>query len=204
MDEIMVSQTPDIKSLILTVRDTQVLLDSDVAMLYGYETKRINETASRNKRRFPAEFRFKRTAEEVRQISEIRSDLASLRSQIATLKRGAHRKYTPYVYTEQGIGMLSGLLKNDTAIDVSIGIMNAFVEMRKFISAYGKTFERLTKVEYKLLEHDKKFDALFNLIQLPGLPKQSIFFEGQIYDAFSLIAKIIGEMNPEAEGGKHG
>jgi hypothetical protein len=193
MDETTVSHTPDIKSLILTVRDTQVLLDSDVAMLYGYETKRINETASRNKRRFPSGFRFLLTAEEVEQISEMRSDLISLRSQIATLKRGAHRKYAPYVYTEQGIGMLSGLLKNDTAIDVSIGIMNAFVEMRRFISTYGKTFERLTAVEYRLLEHDRRFDELFDLIQLPGLPRQGIFFKGQIYDAFSLIIKIIGE-----------
>jgi hypothetical protein len=193
MGEIIVSQTPVIKSLILTVRDTQVLLDSDVAMLYGYETKRINETAARNKRRFPTEFRFKLTVEEVNQIAEVRSDLISLRSQIATLKRGAHRKYTPYVYTEQGIGMLSGLLKNDTTIDVSIGIMNAFVEMRRFISAYGKTFERLTSVEYKLLEHDKKFDELFDLIQLPELPQQGIFFKGQIYDAFGLIVKIICE-----------
>jgi hypothetical protein len=89
--------------------------------------------------------------------------------------------------------MLSGLLKNDTAVRVSVGIMDAFVEMRRFISAYGKTFERLTSVEYRLLEHDKKFDDLFNLIQLPALPQQGIFFKGQIYDAFSLIAKIIGE-----------
>jgi hypothetical protein len=192
MGETITSQTSDIKRLILTVRDTQVLLDSDVAMLYGYETKRINETAARNKKRFPAEFRFKLAVGEVSQIAAIRSDLISLRSQIATSKRGG-RRYTPYVYTEQGIGMLSGLLKNDTAIDVSIGIMNAFVEMRRFISAYGKTFERLTTVEYKLLEHDKKFDELFDLIQLRGLPQQGIFFRGQIYDAFSLIIKIISE-----------
>jgi hypothetical protein len=89
--------------------------------------------------------------------------------------------------------MLAGLLRNKTAIQVSLSIVDAFVEMRRFISAYGKTFERLTTVEYKLLEHDRKFDELFDLIQLPGLPKQGIFFKGQIYDAFSLVIKIIGE-----------
>jgi hypothetical protein len=192
MNEIIVSQTIDIKGLIFTVRDTQVLLDSDVAMLYGYETKRINETASRNKRRFPDTFRFKLTAEEASRIAGTRPDIVSLRSQFATLKkRGTHRKYTPYVYTEQGIGMLSGLLKNDKGIDVSIGIMNAFVEMRRFLSAYGKTFERLTMVEYKLLEHDRKFDDLFDLIQAPAEFSEGIFFKGQIYDAFRLISEIM-------------
>ena len=124
----------DIKSLIQNVRGMQVLLDSDVAMLYGYETKQINRTASRNKDRFPEIFRFKLTEDEA----------ANLKCQNGTSSDGLHggRRYLPYVYSEQGIAMLSGLLKSDTAVQVSIGIMQAFVEMRRFISAYGKAFER--------------------------------------------------------------
>jgi hypothetical protein len=188
MDEIVVSQTPDIKSLIFTVRDTQVLLDSDVAMLYGYETKNINLAATRNKDRFPENFRFRLTIEEYESVERLR-----LQNETSKLQGSGGRRYLPYVYTEQGIAMLSGILKNKVAVQVSIGIMNAFVEMRRFISVYAPTFERLTHVEYKLLEHDKKFDELFDLVQASTLPQQGIFFKGEIYDAFSLIAKIIGE-----------
>lgn len=97
----------------------------------------------------------------------------------------------PYVFTEQGIAMLSGLLKNNIAVQVSINIMNAFVEMRKFLIQNGQIFERLTNIEYKLLEHDKKFNEVFNQLQVEENIKQKIFFEGQIYDAYSLISDII-------------
>lgn len=98
-------------------------------------------------------------------------------------------KYLPYVYTEQGISMLSGILKNEIAIKVSINIMRAFVEMRKFVSDNGQVFKRLTKVEYKLLEQDKKFDEIFNELQENRKEEftQKIFYDGQIYDAYSLI-----------------
>ena len=182
--EIIVAQPIDIKSLILNIRGVQVLLDSDVAMLYGYETKQINRTASRNKERFPESFYFQLAKEEAEMI-------LSLRCQNGTLKRGQHRKYQPYVYTEQGIAMLSGLLKNEIAVQVSIGIMQAFVEMRCFISVHRNTFERLTNVEYKLLEHDERFDELFDQIQVSQEFRQGIFFKGQIYDSFKLIMDII-------------
>jgi hypothetical protein len=198
MGEIIASQTPDIKSLILTIRDTQVLLDSDVAMLYGYETRAINQTVSRNKDRFPESFRFRLTEGEWDAVVKMRSQnvTASLsevmQSQNVTASK-RNVRYLPYVFAEPGIAMLSGLLKNEVAVQVSIGIMSAFVEMRKFISVYGSTFERLTNIEYKLLDHDRKFDKVFDLIQLQTLPQQGIFFKGQIYDAFNLIVKIIGE-----------
>ena len=196
----------DIKNLIYTVRGKQVMLDSDVAMLYHYETKRINETVSRNKERFPENFCFKLTEDEVKKLkTQVASSNLNnennnfLRSQFATLNeknsRGKHRKYLPYVFTEQGIAMLSGLLKNEIAIQVSINIMNAFVEMRKFLMINGQIFERLTKVEYKLLEHDKKFDKVFNQLQQEENIKQRIFFDGQIYDAYSLIIDIIKKAN---------
>ena len=200
----------DIKKLIYTVRGKQVMLDSDAAMLYHYTTKRINEAVNRNKQRFPENFCFQLTEEEYKSLrfknftlNEVNSkDIIednSLRSQIATLGentgRGKHRKYLPYVFTEQGIAMLSGLLKNDIAIQVSINIINAFVEMRKFISSNGQIFERLTNVEYKLLEHDRKFDDVFNQLQQEETIKQNIFFEGQIYDAYSLIIDIMKRAN---------
>lgn len=132
-----------IKNLIYTIREKQVMLDSDVAMLYNYPTKRINETVNRNKQRFPENFCFQLTNEEYEVIrcknvtlnqNNMQEKIDnSLRSQFATLNenigRGKHRKYLPYVFTEQGIAMLSGLLKNDIAIRVSINIMNAFVEI---------------------------------------------------------------------------
>ena len=200
----------EIKNLIYTIRGKQVMLDSDVAMLYHYETKKINQAVKRNIERFPEKFCFQLTEEE---FSSLRSQIvtlnkttvqenfedSSLRSQIVTLNentgRGKHRKYLPYVFTEQGIAMLSSLLKNDIAIQVSINIMDAFVEMRKFLMVNGQLFERLTNVEYKLLEHDKKFDKVFDQLQNEENIKQKIFFEGQIYDAYSLIIDIIKKAN---------
>ena len=187
-------ETEKIKNLIYTIRGKQVMLDSDVAMLYHYPTKRINEVVRRNIERFPENFCFK--------LTEFEAE--NLRSQFATssLEKENYggRRYLPYVFTEQGIAMLSGLLKNDIAIQVSINIMNAFVEMRRFIATNGQVFERLTSIEYRVLEqnkmlteHEKKFEKVFDELQKNekiGF-KQSIFFDGQIYDAYSLIIDII-------------
>lgn len=172
----------DIKNLIYTIKGKQVILDSDVARLYHYETRRINETVKRNIERFPIEFCFQLTTKEYE----------TLKSQFATSNntRGGKQKL-PYVFTEKGILMLSGLLKNEVAIEVSIKIVEAFVEMRKFLSSNGQLFERLTNVEYRLLEHDKKFDIVFDQLQHEENIKQKIFFQGQIYDAYSLIIDII-------------
>ena len=187
-------ETEKIKNLIYTIRGKQVMLDSDVAMLYHYPTKRINEVVRRNIERFPENFCFK--------LTEIEAE--NLRSQFATssLEKENYggRRYLPYVFTEQGIAMLSGLLKNDIAIQVSINIMNAFVEMRRFIATNGQVFERLTSIEYRVLEqnkmlteHEKKFEKVFDELQKNEKIefKQSIFFDGQIYDAYSLIIDII-------------
>ncbi len=173
----------NIKNLIYNIRGKQVMLDSDVAMLYHYDTKRINETVKRNIERFPEEFCF--------QLSNKEYDV--LKSQIATSKIRGGKQKIPYVFTEKGILMLSGILKNKIAIEVSIKIVEAFVEMRKFISSNGQVFERLTNVEYKLLEQDKKFDIIFDELQKDKQEefKQKIFFDGQIYDAYSLIVDII-------------
>ena len=175
----------EIKNLIYTIRGKQVMLDSDVARLYHYETRRINETVKRNSERFPIEFCFQLTSQEYE----------FLKSQIATSKIRGGKQKLPYVFTEKGILMLSGLLKNEVAIEVSIKIIEAFVEMRKFLSVNGQLFERLTNVEYRILEHDKKFDKIFDQLQHDENIKQKIFFEGQIYDAYSLIIDIIKKAN---------
>lgn len=175
----------DIKNLIYTIRGNQVMLDSDVARLYHYETKNINKAVKRNIERFPKDFCFQLTEEEFQ----------TLRFQFGTSKQNEEfrggRRYLPYVFTEQGIAMLAGVLKNDIAVKVSINIIKSFIEMRKFISSNGQLFDRLTNVEYKLLEHDKKFDKVFDQLQNEENIKQKIFFEGQIYDAYSLIIDII-------------
>lgn len=178
----------EIKNLIYTIRGKQVMLDSDVARLFKYATKDLNRNVKNNIERFPEYYCFQLTDEEYK----------SLRCKNFTLNengRGQHRKYLPYVFTEYGITMLAGLLKSEVAVNVSIKIVNTFIEMRKFISENGQLFERLTNVEYKLLEHDKKFDEVFNQLQLEENIKQRIFFDGQIYDAYSLIIDIIKKAN---------
>lgn len=177
----------NIKDLIYNIRGKQVMLDSDVAILYHYETKYINLAVRRNKERFPESFCF--------QLTNLETE--NLRLQFATsslIKENyGGRRTLPYVFTEQGIAMLAGLLKNEIAIQVSINIMNAFVEMRKFITDNGQVFREINTIKGKLLEHDKKFDEVFNELQKNQESefKQKIFFDGQIYDAYSLIIDII-------------
>ena len=185
-NQLKIVNSEEIKNLIYTIRGKQVMLDSDVAMLYHYETKNVNKAMKRNIERFPEDFCFQLTNDEFK----------NLRFQFRTLNKKVNngkvtRKYLPYVYTEQGISMLAGVLKNDIAVQVSISIIRAFIEMRKFISSNSQIFERLTNVEYKLLEHDKKFDEIFDSLLKKEEFKQKIFFGGQIYDAYSLVIDII-------------
>ena len=196
-DKIALTQnsSENIKNLIYTIREKQVMLDSDVAMLYHYDTKKINQTVKRNINRFPEKFCFRLTKDE----------FEFMWSQIVTtskLKDNKYRsaKYLPYVFTEQSIAMLSGLLKNEIAVQISINIMDAFIEMRKFLLSNGQVFDRLSNVEYKLLEqnkvlteHEEKFEKVFDELQKNEKEefKQKIFFDGQIYDAYSLIIGII-------------
>ena len=212
----------EIQGIIYTIRGKQVMLDSDAARLYNTETKKINQAVKRNIERFPEDFCFQLTEEEYdtlrskivlnskssidnnnwsQIVTSSKSNPEDLRLQIATSslenQNSKHRgkKYLPYVFTEQGIAMLSGLLKNKIAVQVSINIMNAFVKMRHFLKENGQVFERLTSVEYRLIEHDKKFDIVFDKLQEKQIENQRIFFDGQIYDAYSLIIDIIKKSN---------
>jgi len=181
---------PDIRNFIYVVRNQQVMLDSDLALLYQVETKRLNEAVKRNISRFPKGFRF--------QLTE--SECVNLRSQFATSSFGndenhGGRRYLTYAFTEQGIAMLSAVLKSDIAIKTSINIMNTFVEMRKFIGNNALLFERISNVELKQQEYQKhtneRLEQVFNYISENEEISQKIFFNGQIYDAFSLLVKLI-------------
>lgn len=174
-----------IRNLIYVVRGQQIMMDSDLAALYQVETKVFNQAVKRNIMRFPDAFRFQLTDEEYK----------SLRSQFVTSNGRGGRRYLPYVFTEQGIAMLSAVLNSDIAIQVSIDIMTAFVEMRKFLVHNSVLFERIGNVEVKQLEYQKKtderFEQVFDYIAEHEEVKQKIFFDGQIYDAFSLLVNLV-------------
>lgn len=177
----------DIKDLIYTVRGKQVMLDSDVAKLYNCETKYVNRVVKRNIERFPEEFCFQLEQEEFQ----------NLRCQFVTssLKKQNYggRRYMPYVFTEQGIAMLSALLKSEIAVNVSIQIMKAFIEMRNFLFYNGQVFQEINAMKSKLLEHDEKFNIVFDKLQSKKEKEfnEKIFFDGQIWDSYSLIIDII-------------
>ena len=146
--DVVKSETENIKNLIYTIRGKQVMLDSDVANLYHCETKYINRVVKRNIERFPKEFCF--------QLEQ--KEFQNLRCQFVTSsfekQNYGGRRYMPYVFTEQGIAMLSALLKSDIAVNVSISIMKAFIEMRKFIITNGQFFQEINNIKDQLLEHD--------------------------------------------------
>ena len=179
----------NIEPLIKVIRGQQVMLDKDLAMLYGVEAKVLNQAVKRNVERFPNDFRFQLTKEEC------------LRSQIVTLneKQGQHLKYMPYAFTEQGVAMLSSVLRSQTAIEVNIQIMRAFVSMRHFMVNNASVFSRLETIEYHQLEMqqhqqetDKRIDEVFRrLDEGNAKPKQGVFYNGQIYDAYTFVSDLI-------------
>lgn len=178
-----------IESLILTIRGKQVILDRDLAFLYGVETKRLNEQVKRNIERFPDDFMFQLSIEECS------------RSQIATLNkgRGGNMKYLPYAFTENGIAMLSSVLRSKTAIEVNIRIMRAFTAMRRFLSTNANVFQRLETIEYYQLEilqrqdnTDKRIDEVFHRLDERDIqPRQGIFYDGQVYDAYTFVSDLV-------------
>ena len=187
---LVIEDNKEIQSMIYTFRGRQVMLDSDLARLYQVETKYLNRQRNRNAERFPEDFCFQLSKEEY----EI------LRCQNVTSKNengSGGRRYLPYVFTEQGIAMLSSVLKSEVAAKASINIMRAFVEMRKFLISNNEMFARLDRVELKQLETDKKLEEVFDYIATTKEVKQKIFFNGQIYDAFSLMVEIVEKAEKE-------
>jgi hypothetical protein len=181
----------NLQSKIFTIRGVQVMLDYHLAEFYNVETKRINEQVKRNEKRFPERFMFQLT--NVEWVS-IQSQLMNfenennLWSQIATAKR----RSLPFVFTEQGVAMLSAVLKSETAVNVSIQIMDAFIKMRHTITSNSLVNFRLDQVETKQLESDQKFEIVFKALeQKTNLPNQGIFFEGQLFDAYVFANDLI-------------
>lgn len=174
-----------IENQIYTIRGKQVMLDSDLAKIYDVETKVFNQAVKRNAIRFPKDFRFQLTRNEF--------DNINLRSQYVTssLNYGG-RRYLPYVFTEQGIAMLSAVLRSDIAVKVSIEIMKAFVEMRKMVVSNAALFHRLDKVEIRQLEADQKIEQIFKVLESDKpQSEKGIFYNGQVFDAYSFVSDII-------------
>ena len=191
-----------IASKIMVIRDVQVLLDRDIAEMYGVETKVFNQAVKRNIKRFPEAFRFQLNEDEALEVER------SSRSQFVTLNnsgnlRGSNIKYLPYAFTEQGVAMLSAVLRSEKAVQVSIEIMNAFVQMRHYLRGNMGLAGRLnafeTKVETRLVDHelkfkkiDENFSKIFNeLDSNPKKAKEGVFFKGQIFDAYAFFQDII-------------
>ena len=194
----------NIEDKIFIVRGQHVMIDHDLAELYGVETRRLNEQVRRNIERFPEKFMFQLTKEEMLLI------VSRSKSQIATLNakgnfRGTNVKKLPYAFTEQGVAMLSAVLKSDTAVQTSIMIMEAFVALRRFMQNNYQVFSEIDSIkkhqrEYDvhLLEHGKKIDELFDKMDRYKIEnKQGIFFQGQIFDAYAKFESFIAEAENE-------
>ena len=188
------SNTP-IASKIVVFRDVQVMIDRDLAELYGVETKRLKEQVNRNIERFPEQFMFQLSLDEYQNVKK------SLWSQIATIEnnedlRGRHTKYLPYAFTEQGVAMLSAVLRSEKAVRVSIEIMNAFVQMRHYLHSNLNLAGRLTavenKVDSKFKTIDENFSKIFSALDSnPKKAKEGVFFKGQIFDAYVFFQDLI-------------
>src|SRR5690625_2829952 len=166
--------TTEIRNLIFTIRGKQVMLDSDLATLYQVETKNLNKAVKRNIERFPASFCFQLTREEAE----------NLRFQTGTSSSSyGGRRYLPYVFTEQGVAMVSPILRSNIAVNVSVEIMETFVEMRKMIISNASLFHRLDKIELKQLKADQKFEEIFKALESDKLhSEKGIFYNGQTFD----------------------
>lgn len=177
----------DIKPMIRVIRGQQVIIDRDLALLYGVETRVLNQAVKRNSERFPDDFMFQLSKE----------DVEILKSQNVTSSWGGDRRL-PYAFTEQGIAMLSSVLKSQTAVDVNIRIMRAFVSMRRFIATNAQLFQRLETIEYHQLEMkqhqevtDKRIDEVFKRLDANISPIQGIFYDGQVFDAYRFVSDLM-------------
>lgn len=173
--------TTGIEQLILTVRGKQIIIDRDLAVLYSVDTKVLNQAVKRNIERFPERFRFQLSKEEM-------NELVTNCDRFKMLK---HSSSAPYAFTEQGISMLSTVLHSQTAVNVSIRIMDAFVAMRRFLANNAHIFQRLANIEYHQIETDKRIDEVFKRLDANVQPQQGIFFDGQVFDAYQFFCDLV-------------
>lgn len=178
----------EIETRIFTIREKQVMVDRDLADFYQVDTKVLNQAVKRNSNRFPLAFCFQLTKAE-------KDELVTNCDRLEILK---HSSYNPYVFTEQGVAMLSAVLRSDVAVQVSIQIMQAFVAIRKFLLNNASVFQRLDQVELKLLKTDEKIEQIFKALEAgKSEPDKGIFFDGQIFDSYVFVAEIIKKANSE-------
>ena len=166
---------------IIKIREQYVILDRDLAELYGVETKRINEQVKRNIERFPDAFRFQLTDDELR-------ELVAVCDRFAILK---HSSSLPYAFTEEGVAMLSTVLRSKTAIQVSIHIMQSFVAMRRYLFNNAGIIQRISRIEIRQNETDRRIDEIFSKFQDKTIPVEGIFYDGQIFDAYVFVAGLV-------------
>jgi hypothetical protein len=172
----------NIENKIFTIRGVQVMLDADLAEMYQVETKVLNQAVKRNIDRFPDSFRFQLTDEEIE----------NLRSQFVTSsEKHGGRRFLPYAFTEQGVAMLSAVLRSEIAVKVSIQIMQAFVAMRKTLGNLHGVIQRLEGVELRQLQTDSKLEQIFQALEKDTKPTQGIFFEGQLFDAHVFASDLV-------------
>lgn len=185
----------NIINLIFSIRGKQVMLDEHLADLYGIETKYLNRAVKRNPDRFPKSFMFQLTKKEYENLRFQNGTLEeskALRFQIGTSKQRGGRRYMPYVFTEQGVSMLSAVLNTETAIKMSVIIMDAFVQMRQFLMENASLLKRIQNIETKQLDTESKVQILLNAMEKQSLkPKQGIFFNGQVFDAWVFISDLV-------------
>ena len=184
----------EIENRIFHFRGTQVMLDSDLANIYKVETRVLNQAVNRNIERFPELFRFQliETEFENWKSQNVMSENHNLKSQNVMSSAHGGRRSLPYAFTEQGVAMLSAVLRSDVAVKVSIQIISAFVEMRKLIANHYGLLQRMDGIERKQIETDQKFEQVFKALESKNaIPNQGVFFDGQVFDAYELASKII-------------
>ena len=188
MDKELMINNESIKDKIHYIRGKYVMLDRDLAELYEVEVKYLKRQVNRNIKRFPEDFIFELT----------KNEFDFLRCQNVTLEkgRGKHTKYLPYAFTEHGVTALAGVLKSNKAININIKIIRAFISMRNFLAKNKEVFHRLDNVERKQIEHDKNFEKVFDALSL-NEPQQGVFFNGQIFDAYHFVSKLIKKAKNE-------
>lgn len=188
METFAIGSMENLHGMIITLRGVQVMLDADIATLYGVETKSLNQAVKRNSLRFPDHFRF--------QLSEAeKKELVTICDRFNNLK---HSTALPYAFAEQGVAMLSAVLRSETAIRISIAIMQAFVDMRRFLADNNGLLQRLNNLEMRQLSHeintDGRFEQIFKALESGNpSPAQGIFFEGQVFDAYVFVNELLRE-----------
>ena len=185
-EPLKIENDENIEKRIFVIRGIQVMLDSDVAELFGIEVRRINEQMKRNIERFPEDFCFQLNS----------GEFNNLRSQNAIFNQSVfRRKYLPYVYTEHGIIALAGVLKSDVAAKMSVAIARTFIQLRHFIAENGDVLVKLAQLQNRQInfeiETNKRFDGIIKIINKSDLPKQVLFFDGEYYDAYDFIVSLI-------------